>query len=67
MSRLTGTPNFVDCGRCGETVIDGEPCACKRFRGLCPICGEGVWLVGHTTDGRVIASCHDAFFLTDKD
>lgn len=30
-------------------------------KGLCPVCGEPVHLTGATTDGRLIASCGDAF------
>jgi hypothetical protein len=33
----------------------------RRQRGLCPICGERIRLVGNTTDGRLIGSCMDAF------
>ena len=32
-------------------------------RGLCPICGEAVQLTGATTDGRLVGSCGDAFWL----
>ncbi len=30
--------------------------------GLCPVCGEPVALTGATTEGRLIASCNDAFW-----
>ena len=33
-------------------------------QGLCPVCGSRVSLAGKTTDGRVYASCGDAFYLT---
>lgn len=29
--------------------------------GLCPVCGEAVHLCGPTKDGRLTASCGDAF------
>ena len=31
--------------------------------GLCPVCGESVHIVGLTTDGRIYATCKDAFTL----
>jgi hypothetical protein len=34
----------------------------RRQRGLCPICGVRIQLIGDTTDGRYIGSCQDAFW-----
>lgn len=31
--------------------------------GLCPICGDLVYLLGETKDGRLVGSCHDAFWM----
>jgi len=35
--------------------------------GLCPICGEFVYLVGETKDGRLVGSCKDAFTQSQWD
>ena len=32
-----------------------------KLRGLCPVCGANVNLIGTTKDGRLIGECKDAF------
>lgn len=30
-------------------------------QGYCPVCGDWVYIIGRTTDGRIIGACNDAF------
>ena len=34
----------------------------QRSLKLCPVCGQRVYKMGRTNDGRIFASCGDAFF-----
>lgn len=57
IERLWKSPRFVHTWariRCEEDLASGDT-------GLCPVCGERVYLTGWTTDGRTIGSCGDAF------
>jgi NADH pyrophosphatase NudC (nudix superfamily) len=34
----------------------------QRKYKLCPVCGQRVYKMGQTTNGRIYASCGDAFY-----
>jgi len=44
-------------------VTEEELQECIGGKGVCPVCGENIDVIGLTNDGRLIGSCKDAFTL----